>query len=97
MAFPFRSALPLFTSGLLSTAPSGAHDWYPAQRCSEKDCRPLIEAKGETALQTAEGWRLWDGPIIPRRTVKPSPDQQFHLCETPTKTVLFFFAPPGNS
>jgi hypothetical protein len=86
------------TCTLLSLVPPAgalAHDWYPAACCSEKDCRPLVEAKGESVLESAKGWELWDGRTVPRDTAKLSPDGHFHLCESTAKTILCFFAPPG--
>ncbi len=82
---------------LLSSAGSRAHDWYPISCCSEKDCRPLTEAKGESVLESTAGWELWDGRIIARNAAKVSPDGKFHLCENADKRILCFFAPPGAS
>jgi hypothetical protein len=33
-------------AGLFASAPSIAHDWYPPERCSNIDCRVLVESKG---------------------------------------------------
>jgi hypothetical protein len=74
-----------------------AHSWYPIACCSDRDCRALIEENGETVTEFAEGWRLWDGRTIPRGTVRLSPDRQFHLCETRSRRIICFFAPPGGS
>ena len=74
-----------------------AHDWYPVSCCSDKDCRALIEESGETVRESAEGWTLWDGRTIARGIAKLSPDRRFHVCESPAKTILCFFAPPGGS
>jgi hypothetical protein len=84
---------------LLGLCPSVAlaHDWYPVSCCSDKDCRALIEESGETVRESAEGWTLWDGRTIARGIAKLSPDRRFHVCESPTKTILCFFAPPGGS
>lgn len=81
----------------LGATPSRSHDWYPLNCCSEHDCRPLVEANGETVLESTDGWRLWDGRIVARGTAKQSPDRQFHLCETLSHHILCFFAPPGGS
>jgi hypothetical protein len=84
--------------GLLGIAPASAHDWYPAWCCSDRDCRSLAEEKGETVVETADGWRLWDGRLVGRDDVKPSPDRHFHLCEEAlTKAIICFFAPVGGS
>ncbi|WP_201862890.1 hypothetical protein [Microvirga soli] len=75
-----------------------AHDWYPAWCCDEHDCRELIEARGETVTETAEGWRLWDGRLVGREYGKASPDTKFHLCEeATTHAIICFFAPQGAS
>jgi hypothetical protein len=81
---------------LASTSQPLAHDWYPAWCCSDKDCRELVEANGETVLETPDGWKLWDGRVIPRKSAKPSPDTKFHLCEEAlSKAIICFFVPPG--
>ncbi|MBJ6128316.1 hypothetical protein [Microvirga splendida] len=80
-----------------SAPPALAHDWYPAACCSQRDCRHLEEADGETVLEIPGGWQLWDGRIVPRGTAKLSPDRLFHLCELPDRRIICFFAPPGAS
>src|SRR3954469_22761305 len=82
---------------ILGSSSALAHSWYPISCCSEQDCRPLVEEKGETVTESEDGWKLWDGRIIARDIAKLSPDRQFHLCETRTKTILCFFAPPGGA
>jgi hypothetical protein len=74
-----------------------AHSWYPVACCSDQDCRPLVEESGETVTESVEGWTLWDGRTIARGAAKLSPDRRFHVRESPTKTILCFFAPPGGS
>ena len=93
-----RATLRLITAALASNL-SGvmAHDWYPVACCSQRDCRHLEEAKGETVRETPEGWQLWDGRLVPRGTAKLSPDNLFHLCEFSDKRIICFFAPPGSS
>ncbi len=91
-------ALALVAMACALPAPAFAHDWYPAWCCDEHDCRELMEVRGETVTETAEGWRLWDGRLVARRYAKPSPDAKFHICEEPTtKAIICFFAPPGAS
>jgi hypothetical protein len=82
---------------VLGSSAALAHSWYPASCCSDKDCHPLVEERGETVTESAKGWKLWDGRIVARGLAKPSPDRQFHLCETPAKGIICFFAPPGGS
>ncbi|QRM34644.1 hypothetical protein [Microvirga sp. VF16] len=88
-----------FVMAVLASSASGAmaHDWYPVACCSQRDCRHLEEAKGETVLETSKGWQLWDGRIVPRGMAKLSPDPLFHLCELSDKRIICFFAPPGAS
>jgi hypothetical protein len=95
-----RKALPivLTAASFFAASAAAAHSWYPAWCCSDKDCRPLVEEKGETVLEEQDGWHLWDGRLISRGSAKTSPDRQFHLCEEPTtKAIICFFAPPGAS
>jgi hypothetical protein len=78
------------------SGPATAHSWYPVWCCSDHDCRELVESQGETVSETLNGWELWDGRKVPRRTAKPSPDTKFHLCEeASTKAIICFFVPPG--
>lgn len=85
-------------AALVLGGPAASHGWYPAWCCSEHDCRELIEARGETVTEISEGWMLWDGRLIPRKSAKPSQDPKFHLCEEPkTKAIICFFVPPGAS
>ncbi|WP_134495985.1 hypothetical protein [Microvirga pakistanensis] len=94
-----RSPGPLLVLALLviPSTPSLAHDWYPASCCSERDCRALVEAMGETVLDAAGRFELWDGRTVDREKARPSPDGRFHLCETTAGRILCFFAPPGAS
>ncbi|MBJ6124378.1 hypothetical protein [Microvirga splendida] len=91
-------ALAILASACVLGGAAYAHDWYPPWCCDEHDCRELIEARGETVTQTAEGWRLWDGRLVGREYAKVSPDARFHLCEEPTtRAIVCFFAPQGAS
>jgi hypothetical protein len=49
-----------------SFAPSLAHDWCPTACCSERDCRSLVEGLGETVLEAAGRFELWDGRTVDR-------------------------------
>ena len=97
MARLFGFAVALAAFGACGSPAALAHDWYPLSCCSEKDCRPLVEADGESVLESLAGWELWDGRVIARNTAKVSPDGKFHLCESPSRKILCFFAPPGAS
>jgi hypothetical protein len=82
----------------LAASGAMAHEWYPVWCCSDRDCRALSQERGETVLEASDGWHLWDGRVVSRRSGKPSPDSQFHLCEEPTtKAIICFFVPPGSS
>lgn len=88
----------LAAAGLLGATGALAHDWYPAWCCNDRDCRALVEEKGETVTEAPGGWRLWDGRVVARGYAKMSPDAKFHLCEeVTTKAIICFFAPPGGS
>lgn len=79
-------------------ASAEAHDWYPAWCCSDEDCRALLEERGETVVEEADGWHLWDGRIAAKGSAKPSPDRRFHLCEeATTRAIICFFAPIGGA
>jgi hypothetical protein len=82
---------------LFGPSAAQAHDWYPAFCCSDRDCHALVEEDGETVTESVGGWRLWDGRTIARGMARLSPDQRFHLCESPAKRIICFFAPPGGS
>ena len=92
----FRQTWLTAVIGTFALSPAVAHNWYPITCCTDKDCRELAENKGEVVTETAAGWRLWDGRLIPKDVVKTSPDGKFHLCES-RKVILCFFVPPGSS
>jgi hypothetical protein len=88
----------MFTVLFASSAPLAvAHEWYPPACCGNQDCRHLEESKGETVVETASGWRLWDGRVVPRGFAKASPDRLFHMCERSDGSIICFYAPPGAS
>jgi hypothetical protein len=85
-------------AALLAGPQALAHSWYPGWCCNDHDCRELVAGKGETVVETGEGYRLWDGRFIGREYAKPSPDRHFHMCEEQTtKAIICFFAPQGQS
>jgi hypothetical protein len=95
---PCKATSILLAACLAGVPEAVAHDWYPAWCCNERDCRELIEDIGETVSETPQGWLLWDGRIVSRKSAKPSPDHRFHLCEElTTKAIICFFVPPGAS
>lgn len=90
-------ALVLLALGLLVADATRAHEWYPLECCSERDCAPIPPPK-----EASGGWVLPDGRRVLYKDAKPSPDGRFHLCESQwqtekkDRTVLCFFAPIGG-
>ncbi|PVE26318.1 hypothetical protein DC522_00730 [Microvirga sp. KLBC 81] len=85
-------------AALLAGSEVLAHGWYPVWCCSDRDCRELTSAKGETVVETEDGYRLWDGRFIGREYTKASPDAKFHMCEEQrTRAIVCFFVPQGQS
>ena len=83
---------------LFGATAAPAHRWYPTWCCNDNDCRELDEGRGETVLEAADGWHLWDGRVAARGSERVSPDGKYHLCEeATTKAIICFFAPPGSS
>lgn len=93
-----RSWTVVFAAAFLAGPQALAHSWYPAWCCSDRDCRELVPAQGETVTETKDGYLLWDGRLISRDNAKPSPDRHFHICEEPaTRAIICFFAPQGET
>jgi hypothetical protein len=80
-------------------APSG---WsYPVQCCSNRDC---AEIPASRVKESPQGYRVTLVPgdhdfvkaqtswLIPYEKTKPSPDGVYHICISPTMTMLCFFA-----
>lgn len=73
-------------AGTAALTPATAHDWYPLECCSQKDCAPVPPA---SVKRTPQGWRLPSGHVLayddPR--VKPLPPGRtgVHVCETQDK------------
>ncbi|WP_445501501.1 hypothetical protein [Microvirga sp. G4-2] len=85
-------------AALLACSEALAHSWYPVWCCNDHDCRELTSAKGETVVETEDGYRLWDGRFVGREYTKASPDAKFHMCEEQTtKAIVCFFVPQGQS
>lgn len=62
---------------------ASAHDWYPLECCSQKDCAPVAPG---SVKRTPQGWRLPSGHVLPYddARVKPLPPGRtgVHVCET---------------
>jgi len=87
-----------FAAMILAGTRTLAHSWYPAWCCNDQDCHELLAARGETVLETEDGYRLWDGRFVGREYTKASPDAKFHICEEhTTKAIICFFVPQGQS
>ena len=72
-----------------------AHEWYPRECCSDKDCKAMPLDQTPTATQS--GWLLYDGKIWPYTSTRTAPDGKFHECVTPAGTRLCLFAPNSGS
>jgi len=82
---------------LLLTTSAGAHDWYPRECCSQKDCRELqdwevTETNGGYSVASDNSSAIYHTPYAKTR---PSQDKKFHKCEGKS-TLLCFFAPTGS-
>jgi hypothetical protein len=92
------TGIAIAAAALLVGTQALAHSWYPAWCCNDHDCRELVATKGETVIETEDGYRLWDGRVVGREYAKPSPDRHFHMCEEPTtRAIICFFAPQGET
>lgn len=65
---------------LLWSMPGHAHDWYPYQCCSDKDCRPVSASAIRTGphgyVINASGETVGYGDS----RVRTSPDDDYHWC-----------------
>ncbi len=69
---------------------AGAHSWYEARCCSDKDCAPLPD----DAVQVVPGGYVLksSGEFIPEKDTRPGQDDQFHICiNALTNTRLCFY------
>jgi hypothetical protein len=83
---------------LLVTASSGAgaHSWYDAQCCSDKDCSPALGADvdpdGSMSIEIAPSNFIQIPAGFPKR---PSRDFDFHVCILSGRVLCVYV--PGNS
>lgn len=91
-------------------AETRAHEWYPAECCSGRDCAPI---SAETVTESRHGYLITVAPgghpMWPASKAAPlhvdvgygkartSPDGKFHLCIGETGNVLCFFAVIGGT
>lgn len=58
-----------------------AHEWYPLECCSDRDCWVAGIGGAEPEPRASpSGWVLADGTLIPYHEARPSPDGRFHVC-----------------
>lgn len=91
---------------LLLSQPSLAHDWYPLECCSEKDCEPMSATDLE---RDGDEWILPNGERIHNDFARESRDHQFHWCRyiyhddtrspviRPFNRPICFFVPTGGT
>lgn len=53
-----------------------AHDWYPYECCSNRDCYPVPASR----VQVVPGGWIIDGIAVRHGEARPSPDGRFHIC-----------------
>jgi hypothetical protein len=94
---------------LLAAWAARAHEWYPPECCSERDCAPVaardvIEGNGGWTITVRAGAhpQLPRGGMdraffVPYRAARPSPDGRAHICLGATLTVLCAFTPQGGT
>lgn len=76
----------LIASALLALAfiaPAHAHDWYPHECCSNRDCWPMgadADAREPEPAIVPGGYRTRDGVFVAERDARPSRDGRFHIC-----------------
>jgi hypothetical protein len=75
--------LVILLAALCWLTPAQAHSFYPYECCHDRDCWPMgldADAREPEPVETATGWRLHDGIVIPFSETRPSPDGRFHVC-----------------
>lgn len=71
-----------------------SHDWYPRECCREHDC---ISIAKERVQRLPSGGYVIDGRFtIGPRSVRSSPDGQYHGCFPRPDFMVCFFAPPES-
>lgn len=107
-----RAALLFFLLAILAALladAARAHEWYPPECCSDRDCAPVAAAD---VVESPGGWtftvRAGTHPQLPKggasraffvryRDAKPSPDNRPHICLSATLTVLCAFIGQGGT
>ena len=89
-----------FVVSVVSSVEAQAHSWYPTECCSDTDCAPIPIA--ETPKEENGGFTLLDGRHVDYKSLRMSPDQQWHLCELKQpetvrdRKILCLYAPLGG-
>ncbi len=84
----------LLAAFLLLSSAASAHDWYPPECCSAKDCAVY---PAEKVRETPGGYLLESGVTVPYKQARPSPDRQYHICTNQsTSRLICFFAVQGG-
>lgn len=76
-----------------------AHEFYPWECCSDRDCWPTgagADAKEPDPVAGPGGWRLHDGTVVPYASTRPSPDGRFHVCRSGGAVSGALIAPSGR-
>ena len=63
---------------ILSSSIVLAHDFYPRECCSDRDCYKIEDTDVEFR---SDGWLIKiTGEVIPHKNARVSPDGDFHRC-----------------
>lgn len=77
--------------------PAHAHSWYDPSCCGDGDCNPVADTD---VLELDDGsWEyLPEHIVFVKSRVKPSRDQQFHVCigHSPYRTPYCIYVPRGD-
>jgi len=74
---------------------ASAHSWYDFDCCSDNDCAPITP---DDVVTTPNGYRIkgtWTVPYDAPQ-IRPSRDNDFHVCEYPKGTVRCLYVPTGG-
>ena len=64
---------------LATTIPAKAHDWYPQECCSNKDCAPAYSIK-HIDHRNIQATTKFGTAIFGKHQIRPSKDCQYHAC-----------------
>lgn len=75
---------------IYSTSKAAAHEFYPPECCSGKDCAPLLEGRA----RPVSGGYMIDGIFfVSDAATRASPDRRYHGCFPSPRTLRCFYAP----